>query len=50
MTAPHIPDGSDDDIVASRLRRAATQETDPALRQKLWKEYLDYKEGVQRGK
>jgi hypothetical protein len=41
--------GSDDDIVASRLRRAAQQETDPALQKKLWKEYFDYKQSVQRG-
>ena len=38
-----IPDGSDDDIVARRLRKAAQQETDPELKAKLWKEYNDYR-------
>ena len=38
-----IPDGSDDDIVARRLRKAAEQETDPELKDKLWKEYVEYK-------
>ncbi len=42
-TAREIPDGSDDDVVARRLRRAAEQETDPELKDKLWKEYIDYK-------
>ena len=42
-TARNIPDGSDDDVVARRLRRAAEQETDPELKDKLWKEYVDYK-------
>ncbi len=41
--APSIPDGSDDDIVARRLRKAAEQETDPELKEKLWKEYVEYK-------
>ncbi len=41
--APSIPDGSDDDIVAKRLRKAAEQETDPELKEKLWKEYIEYK-------
>jgi hypothetical protein len=41
--ARNIPDGSDDDVVARRLRRAADQETDPELKDKLWKEYIDYK-------
>ena len=34
-----IPDGSDDDIIARRLRKAAEAETDPELKDKLWKEY-----------
>jgi hypothetical protein len=38
-----IPDGSNDDIVARRLRKAAEQETDPELKEKLWKEYMEYK-------
>lgn len=36
-------DGSDDDIVARQLREAAEQETDPALKEKLWQEYETYK-------
>jgi hypothetical protein len=46
--ARNIPDGSDDDAVARRLRRAAEQETDPELKDKLWKEYIDYKNNAQR--
>ena len=38
-----IPSGDDDDIVARRLRRAAEQETDPELKEKLWQEYIEYK-------
>lgn len=45
--ATEIPDGSDDDIVARRLRRAAEQETDPELKEKLWKEYIEYKKNGQ---
>lgn len=41
------PSGEDDDIVARRLRRAAEQETDPELKEKLWKEYMEYKRNVQ---
>lgn len=41
--------GDDDDIVARRLRRAAEQETDPELREKLWKEYEDYKRNARGG-
>jgi len=33
----------DDDIVARQLREAAEKETDPELREKLWKEYEQYK-------
>ena len=33
----------DDDIVARQLREAAENETDPELKEKLWKEYEDYK-------
>jgi hypothetical protein len=46
-SAREIPDGSDDDVVARRLRQAAQQETDPELKDKLWKEYLDYKKNAQ---
>jgi hypothetical protein len=45
-TAPNVVPGSDDDIVARRLRKAAEQETDPTLRARLWKEYTAYKEGT----
>ena len=44
--AGNIPDGSDDDIVARRLRKAAEQETDPELKDKLWKEYVEYKKNA----
>ena len=44
--AQKIPDGSDDDIVARRLRKAAEQETDPELKEKLWKEYIEYKKNA----
>lgn len=43
---PDIPDGSDDDIVARQIREAAENETDPALREKLWDEYRRYKKGA----
>ena len=45
-TMPKVVAGSDNDIVARRLRKAAEQETDPALRRKLWKEYTDYRQGI----
>jgi len=45
--AREIPDGSDDDVVARRLRQAAQQETDPELKEKLWQEYIDYKRNAQ---
>lgn len=35
----------DDDIVARQLREAAERETDPELKEKLWKEYEEYKKG-----
>jgi hypothetical protein len=44
--ARKIPDGSDDDIVARRLRKAAEAETDPELKEKLWKEYIEYKKNT----
>ena len=37
------PDSYDDDIVAKQLREAAEKETDPVIKEKLWKEYEDYK-------
>jgi len=45
-TAPKVVPGSDNDVVARRLRKAAEQETNPALRAKLWKEYTDYRQGT----
>ena len=36
----------DDDIVARQLREAAEKGTDPVLKEKLWKEYYDYKKGL----
>jgi len=45
--AREVPDGSDDDVVARRLRQAAQQETDPELKEKLWQEYADYKKNAQ---
>jgi len=35
----------DDDIVARQIREAAEKETDPELKEKLWKEYEEYKKG-----
>jgi len=46
-SAREIPDGSDDDVVARRLRKAAEQETDPELKEKLWHEYIEYKKNTQ---
>ena len=45
-TAQKVSAGSDNDIVARRLRKAAEQETDPALKAKLWKEYAQYEQGI----
>ena len=39
----NLPLPEDDDIVARQLREAAQKETDPELKQKLWKEYWKYK-------
>ncbi len=41
-----VPDGSDDDIIAQRLRKAAEEERDPQLQKKLWKEYIQYKKYI----
>ncbi len=35
-----------DDIVARQLREAAENETDPELKEKLWKEYEEYKKNM----
>jgi hypothetical protein len=43
-----IQNERDDDIVARQLREAATSESDPALREKLWDEYRKYKKGIGR--
>ena len=45
-TVPKVVPGNDNDIVARRLRKAAEQESNPALRAKLWKEYTDYRQGT----
>ena len=37
--------GDDDDIVARQIREAAEKEIDPELKEKLWKEYEEYKKG-----
>jgi len=36
---------TDEDVVARQLREAAEKETDPVLREKLWKEYEAYLQG-----
>lgn len=41
----HRVDYEDDDIVARQLREAAENESDPELKEKLWKEYEEYKKG-----
>jgi hypothetical protein len=38
----------DDDIVARQIREAAEKETDPELKEKLWREYEEYKRGTSR--
>ena len=40
-----VADSRDDDVVARQLREAAMDETDPALKEKLWEEYRRYKAG-----
>jgi len=45
-TAQKVFAGSDNDVVARRLRKAAEQEKNPTLRAKLWKEYADYRQGT----
>jgi hypothetical protein len=45
-TAPKYVPGSDNEIVARRLKKAAEQETNPDLRAKLWKEYTEYRQGA----
>jgi len=42
-TDQHRKNYEDDDIVARQLREAAENETDPELKEKLWKEYEEYK-------
>jgi hypothetical protein len=43
-TQPDPPPAADDDIVARQLREAAENETDPYLKEQLWKEYWKYKD------
>lgn len=45
-TARALPNGRDDDVVAQRLRRAALEEKDPAVRRKLLQDYIDYRDNV----
>ena len=45
---PGVGSGENDDLVAKQLREAAEKETDPELREKLWKEYQDYKKSAKR--
>ena len=51
--SPAVPrdvgDGKDDDVVARQLREAATNEKDPAIREKLWEEYREYKKSAGKG-
>jgi hypothetical protein len=49
VTPPDVGNGSDDDIVARQIRRAAEAEPDPELRKKLWDEYRKYKQGAAKG-
>lgn len=44
----HRYDPEDDDIVARQLREAAEKESDPELKEKLWKEYEQYKKNVRK--
>jgi hypothetical protein len=48
--ARDMPDGRGDDVTAARLRRAAQTETDPAVRRRLWQDYLDYRDNVLHGR
>ena len=41
-----IPDPQGDDIVARQIREAAIAATDPALKEKLWEEYKNYRAGL----
>ena len=41
-------DSKDDDIVARQLREAAEKESDPELKEKLWKEYEQYKKNARK--
>ena len=42
-TPPDTPDAKDNCVVARQIREAAMAETDPTLRNALWKEYERYK-------
>jgi hypothetical protein len=46
---PDVGDGRDDDVVARQLREAAMKEKDPAIREKLWEEYREYRKGSGQG-
>ena len=45
-TPRDVPDGRDDDVIARQIREAAEKETDPELKEKLWKEYIEYKKNA----
>lgn len=46
VAPPDVGNGSDDDVVARQIRKAAESEPDPELRKKLWEEYRKYKLGT----
>jgi len=41
-----VPNGKDDDTIARQIREAAEKETDPELKEKLWREYVEYKKNA----
>ncbi len=45
----NIPSGDDDDVIAAQIREAAENEADPVLRERLWEEYISYKNSVGSG-
>ena len=44
-----VGDGRSDDVVARQLREAAMKEKDPAIRERLWDEYREYKKSAGKG-
>ena len=41
---PSIPNDCQDDVVATQIREAAENETDPEMKEKLMDEYINYKQ------